>query len=159
MKKILVVLVVIFGLAFVACDNGTTSGGETDPWRNLTGPSGVSFWAVGAGGNLPGVQMLAFYTTPSGTRYLQIWNNRNDDYSMVIFDITDETMTRHSSDNRKEVTIVTQGYHISRHGNQRGLDLEPVIHGLIYGGTWFEIEAPEWWRPRGENGQPYDHAW
>jgi hypothetical protein len=133
-KKLLIILTVISGLALVGCANGTTDI-DTEAWQRFAGSAGVGFWAYGYDPEEPEA-LLVFIKTSSVSR-VEYWEGREKLRSAEWLDCTEDTITYRAPD--RETFIPT--YDIS--DTELWLD---ESYGIVGRGELFwRHERPSWW--------------
>ena len=135
-KKILIILMVIFGLALAGCENGTTDIDTTDTevLQRFAGSAGIGFWAYGNDPDSPEAA-LVFIKTSFASR-IEYWEGQEKKRSAEWLDCTEDTIT-YRAPNRE---TFTQTYIISNNG--LWIDESP---GIIWGGIFWRRERPSWW--------------
>jgi hypothetical protein len=134
-KKILIILMVIFELALVGCKNGMTDiDPNTEAWQKFSGSAGIGFWAYGNDPDDPEA-LLVFIKTSSVSR-VEYWEGREKLRSAEWLDCTGETIT-YKAPNRE---TFTQTYDIS----DNGLWIDES-YGITWGGIFWRREKPSWW--------------
>jgi hypothetical protein len=136
-KGILIILMVLFGLALVGCENvmsGIDTNDNTDVWKKFAGSAGIGFWAYGNDPDNP-EGILVFIKTASVSR-VEFWEGQEKIRSAEWLDCTEDTIT-YRSPNRE---IFTQTYTII----SNGLWIDESA-GIIWGGIFWRRERPSWW--------------
>jgi hypothetical protein len=136
-KKFLIILMVIFGLALIGCENGTTdtdTNDNTEVWQRFAGSAGIGFWAFGNDPDDPEA-VLVFIKTSSVSR-VEYWEGREKIRSAEWLDCTENTIT-YRAPNRETFTqtyvIINDGLWIDESS------------GIIWGGIFWRRERPSWW--------------
>jgi hypothetical protein len=132
-KKILIILMAISGLALIGCENGTT-GINTEVWQEFSGSAGIGFWAYGYDPGDPEA-LLVFIKTASLSR-VEYWEGREKIRSAEWLDCTEDAIT-YRSPNRE---TFTQTYYIE----DNGLWIDES-YGIAWGGIFWRHEKPSWW--------------
>jgi hypothetical protein len=136
-KKILIILMVIFGLALVGCENGMTgidTNDNTEVWQRFAGSTGIGFWAYGNEPDNPEA-ILVFIKTSSVSR-VEYWEGQEKIRSAEWLDCTKDSIT-YRAPNRE---TFTQTYIIINNG----LWIDESS-GIIWGGIFWRRERPSWW--------------
>jgi hypothetical protein len=138
MKKLLIILMIISGLALAGCENLMTSNGNTKVWQEFTGSAGVGFWAYGYDPDDPEA-LLVFVKTSSVSR-VEYWEGREKARSAEWLDCTGDAITYRAPDGE----TFTQTYSIT----DNGLSIDEsygIISYDITGEIFWRHEGPSWW--------------
>jgi len=134
MKKILSILMVLFGLAQLGCSNPLVEIEDTEIWQRLAGSAGIGFWVYGNDLENP-TFMLVFIRTSFASR-IELWEGRELIRSAEWLGCTENTIIYRAPDGQ----IIIQTYTIINNG--LWIDESP---GIIWGGVFWRRERPSWW--------------
>jgi hypothetical protein len=133
-KKILIILTVLLGLALAGCATNMYTIGNSEAWQRFAGSAGIGFWAYGNDPDDPEA-LLVFIKTSSVSR-VEYWEGREKLRSAEWLDCTEDTVT-YRAPNRE--TFI-QTYTIMSYG--LWIDESP---GISWGGIFWRRERPSWW--------------